>query len=155
MNWKSSHEVHKMRIIDHHFKLLMINSIRGAWLRNVKRNYSTNKAKKKLRIHKKLFSVRIQHVLYHSKSSIFFFLSLIHPKSKQSIVRVNFLYLPLVKSNGPIVSDHRTEGGGRTIRGRILFLFFFLLSFSSMNGSILCMKNIGRNWKAKFVLLSF
>ena len=81
-----------MRIIDHHFKLLMINSIRGAWLRNVKRNYSTNKAKKKLRIHKKLFSVRIQHVLYHSKSSLFF-LSVSNPSEVQAEYRESELSL--------------------------------------------------------------
>ena len=62
-------EVLTMHIIDHHLKLLMISLTHGVWVLNVKRNYLTNKEKKKLHIHKRLSSARNHRVTHISKSS--------------------------------------------------------------------------------------
>lgn len=77
-NWRSSLEVPKTPIIGHHRKWWTTSSTRGAWERNVKRNCSMNKVKRRRRIRKRSSLARTHRVLFLSKSSSFLSLPLVN-----------------------------------------------------------------------------
>ena len=131
-NWRSSLEVPKMPIIDHHCKWWTTSSTRGAWERNAKRNCSMNKVKRRRRIRKRSSLARIHRVLFLSKSSFLLSLSLSCEWSEDTGVEQRwFEWMSHRHITRLFFSDSAwPECKWYTIRGRHSFSILFCYLFS-------------------------